>query len=192
VADVSNLVPLLAHLPEVDAGRIGMIGWSRGGMMTFLALAQQARQGTRAIKAAVTIGALSDLTELLEERPSLLDEVYRPLIGASPGQAPEAYRARSAVAWPELLDVPLLLLHGEDDARAPVRQSRRLADLVAAAGHPVRLVTFPGDDHALSAHASGLAETLGWLERHLGRPGEALGYASHRAAIAETLGAWPR
>ena len=38
VNDVLNLMPLLQSWPQADASRIGMYGWSRGGMMTYLAL----------------------------------------------------------------------------------------------------------------------------------------------------------
>ena len=38
VDDVLNLIPLLESTPQADASRIGMYGWSRGGMMTYEAL----------------------------------------------------------------------------------------------------------------------------------------------------------
>jgi len=190
LADVLSLVPLLERLPEVDANRIGMVGRSRGGMMTYLALAEQGRRGTRTIKAAVTVGGVADLEDLLEERPEMTNAVYLPLIGAAPWQEPEAYRARSAVFWPERLTAPLLLLHGEADEAVPVRQSRRLAALAQAAGCPVQLVTFPGDDHALSANRFGLPLVLEWLGRHLGREGEDHRYGRHQAEIAKTWEAW--
>jgi dipeptidyl aminopeptidase/acylaminoacyl peptidase len=190
LADVMSLVPLLEQRPEVDPERIGMIGRSRGGMMTYLALAEQARRGTHAIKVAVTVGGVADLEDLLDERPELVREVYLPLIGATPWREPEAYRARSAVFWPERLTVPLLLLHGEADEAVPVRQSRRLAELAQVAGRPVQLVTFPGDDHALSANRFGLPPILEWLGRQLGREGDDHSYGRHQAEIAETLKAW--
>jgi len=190
LADVLSLVPLLEQMPEVDPHRIGMVGRSRGGMMTYLALAEQARRGTHTIKAAVTVGGIADLEDLLDERPEMLDAVYLPLIGVAPWQEPEAYRARSAVFWPERLTVPLLLLHGEADEAVPVRQSRRLAAQAQAAGRPVELVTLPGDDHGLSANHFGLPLILGWLGRHLGREGEDHSYGRHQAEIAETWKAW--
>lgn len=190
LADVLSLVPLLEQLPGVDPNRIGMAGTSRGGMMTYLALAELARRGTHAVKAAATVGGIADLEDLLDERPEMLDSVYLPLIGATPWQAPEAYRARSAVSWPERLSVPLLLLHGEADQAVPVRQARHLAARAQAAGRPVQLVTFPGDDHALSANRYGLPLILEWLGRHLGREGEDHSYGRHQAEIGETWEAW--
>jgi len=85
-----------------------------------------------------------------------------------------------------------LLLQGEADQQVPVRKSRRLAEGAKAAGRPVRLITFPGDDHGLSTHAHGLPETLAWLGLHLGRGGEDHSYERHVAEVRETMGLWPR
>ena len=38
VNDVTNLIDVVKEIPEADSTRIGMYGWSRGGMMTYLAL----------------------------------------------------------------------------------------------------------------------------------------------------------
>lgn len=48
INDVLNLFPLLESLPYADAARVGMIGWSRGGLMTCLAMTKTDR-----IKAAI-------------------------------------------------------------------------------------------------------------------------------------------
>ena len=47
VNDVLNLLTLLASQPRADTARVGMYGWSRGGMMTYLALARTERRRTR-------------------------------------------------------------------------------------------------------------------------------------------------
>lgn len=56
VNDVVNLIPLLAQVPQADTSRIGMFGWSRGGMMTYLALTK-----TTEIKAAVVGSGMTDI-----------------------------------------------------------------------------------------------------------------------------------
>ena len=59
VADVLNLVTLLKGLPYVDPDRIGMMGHSRGGMMTYLVLKQDCLADTKDIKAAATVGGVA-------------------------------------------------------------------------------------------------------------------------------------
>ncbi|MCU0291258.1 MAG: prolyl oligopeptidase family serine peptidase [Thermoanaerobaculaceae bacterium] len=188
VDDVMNLLPLLKGLPEVDPERIGMTGNSRGGMMTYLALKRQTLTGTHDIKAAVTIGGVADLFGWLDERPSMID-TFRALIRGWPDKGP--YRARSAVEWPELINVPLLILHGESDDRVSVEQSRRLAELLTKAGKPVQLITYPGDDHSLSVSRSGLVEGLAWFGHYLGMPGEDSSLERHGDAMQQVLSTWP-
>lgn len=75
VDDVLNLLPLLGRQRDVDTTRIGMMGWSRGGMMTYLALART----DRIVAAAVGAG-LADLVESAKARPDLAQEVYAELM----------------------------------------------------------------------------------------------------------------
>ena len=52
VNDVLNLVPALSHVEKADTTRMGMYGWSRGGMMTYLALTKTNRMRAAIITAA--------------------------------------------------------------------------------------------------------------------------------------------
>jgi dipeptidyl aminopeptidase/acylaminoacyl peptidase len=190
VDDVLNLIPLLKGLPYVDPKRIGMFGGSRGGMMTYLALKQETLRGTHDIKAAATVGGMADLTRTMWEGPGFMPVLLR-LIGKGPNEAPEAYQERSAVFWPDLMNAPLLIQHGEDDTQVPVEQSQQLAELLAKAGKTVKLITYPGDDHGLSAHRYGAREILAWFQRYLGKPGEDHSFEAHKQAMREVSKAWP-
>jgi len=186
VHDVTNLIPLLKSLPYVDPVRIGMFGGSRGGMMTYLALKQQALAGTDDIKAAVTVGGIADLFAWDRERGGALASIlWRPLVGATPAQDPAAFEARSAVYWPELIQVPILLLAGEADRDVSVAQSRALAEALIAAGAVVELVTFPGGDHALTQFTGGIPDALAWFGAFLGGDGADRSYAAHAQAISD-------
>ena len=63
VNDVLNLIETLNEVEKADTDRIGMYGWSRGGIMTFLALAR-----TDKIKTAVIGSAPSNLFDVVTER----------------------------------------------------------------------------------------------------------------------------
>ena len=185
VHDVTALIPLLHSLPFVDGERIGMFGGSRGGMMTFLALKAQALAGDDAIKAAVTVGAISDLTRWDRERGgTLAAELWRPLIGATPAEAPALFAERSAIHWPELITVPLLLLHGLADRDVSPQQTRLLAEALREAGAPVEAIFYSGGDHALSAQHGGVPDALAWFARYLGGDGVDRSFAAHEADIA--------
>lgn len=184
VHDVTNLLAAVARLPYVDPDRIGMMGGSRGGMMTYLALKQDALDGTARIKAAVTVGGIADLFAWGQQQGYVVGQVYGPLIGTTPAADPAPFEARSAVYWPELINAPLLLLHGEADTTVSVQQSRTLAEKLLAAGKTVELRTFPGGDHPLTRFHSGYHDALDWFARHIGTPGADHSFAAHEQAIA--------
>lgn len=172
VNDVLNLIPLLKSLPMVDGNRIGMVGGSRGGMVTYMALKAETMRGTHDIKAAVTIGGISDLFAWAEANPDIVKDVYLPLIHYTPAQAPDLYQMRSAIYWPELINTPILLLHGGGDTIVPVEQSINLHKALIAAGKTASLMTFPGDDHPLTGQLGGLPIALHYFNNMLRLPGD--------------------
>jgi len=167
VNDILSLIPLLESLPEADASRIGMFGWSRGGMMTYLALAKTDR-----IEAAVIGAGVADAYASIEERPDLVQHVYAELI---PGWEDEAIRElslenRSALRWVNLLpkETPLLLLHGGADWRVSPNQSFDMARALFEVQHPFRFVFFEGGDHGLTEHRAEVDRVVGeWLDRYV-------------------------
>ncbi|MBN1200557.1 MAG: S9 family peptidase [Anaerolineae bacterium] len=182
--DVLNLITVLKQLPKVDASRIGMVGASRGGMMTYMALKWQTQTGRTDIKAAATVGGLADLNMWIEQRPELVEGLFLPIFGAGPEDAPRFYTERSALQWPHLINTPLLVVHGAADQEISVEQSKLLVEALLAAGKPVEFVLVPGADHALSAHWAGFTVILPWLQDRLGG-GEDLSFETHQPAIEE-------
>ena len=170
IDDVLNLIPVLAGLPaEADTSRIGMVGFSRGGMTTYLALARTCR-----IKGAAVVGGVSDAFATISARPDMETYVYAELLPGYPARKEAALKARSPVLWPEKLcpTTPLLLLHGASDWRVGVDQSIRMAEGLLRVKHPVRLVVFEGADHGLTEfrpEAYGMIRS--WLDRYV-RDGE--------------------
>ncbi len=179
--DVTGLVDLLGGLTEVDAERMGMMGFSRGGMMTYLTLKQEGLARDRRIKVAVTHGGVADLFMWGRDRPQIRESVYKRGIGFYPEEAPALFEQRSAVCWPELVDAPLLMLHGEADANVSVEQSRKLYGQLKALGRDVELRTFPEGDHYLRTYSWGFPDAVPWLWERL--TGEKIDYEAYRPAI---------
>lgn len=169
VNDVLALIPLLQALPNVDPGRIGMMGGSRGGMVTYMALKWEGTNWRDDIQAAVTIGGVADLFAWAKERPDVVNTIYLPLIGKTPGEAWDWYEMRSAMYWPSLIKTPLLILHGEADDQVSVDQSRKLYKAILAAGGDVTLTTIPGGDHSLSGQSGGYGLALNYFNAIIGR-----------------------
>ena len=151
VNDVLNLIVFLKSLSIVDPERIAMVGMSRGGMQTYIALKLDPEGGTQDIKVAAVVSGAADLFMWSEELEGMLEDVMIPLIGASPDERPDLYKARSAVYWPELINAPLLIQHGEADDRISVEEARKMADGLQQAGKTVELIIYPGEAHEPAA-----------------------------------------
>ena len=163
--DVRSLFPLARELAFVDLDNVFMLGFSRGGMMTYLAI----RDGAP-VRAAASVGGVSDLPALAAYRPEFLRiwADHMPRFDADPS---ERMRERSAVLWADRIDKPLLLLHGGADRRVPPAQSEALAAALRRAGRVVELDVFPGDDHALSKNAAERdARIVVWFQAHRAAP----------------------
>jgi dipeptidyl aminopeptidase/acylaminoacyl peptidase len=165
IADVLNLIPLLEGLPEADASRLGIYGWSRGGLMTYLALARSDR-----FKAAIVGAGVTDSVDGIERRPEMGERVYAELVPDWETNREAALEARSPIRWPETLhkQTPLLLLHGSADWRVDPTQALRMADALYKVKHPFRLVFFEGGDHGLSEYREEVDRLIGeWLDRYV-------------------------
>ena len=169
VNDVLNLIDVLEEVEGADSDRIGMYGWSRGGMMTYIALTK-----TDKIKVAITGGAKSDMTII--DRPEMESRVYKELMPNYAINKDSELRKRSALY---LIDnfpknVPILLLHGNADWRVKATNSLNLALEFEKYRIPYRLKIFEGGDHGITEHKKEvLSEVISWLDRYL-KKGEAL------------------
>jgi len=164
VDDVIELLAVLDELPACDGERIGMYGWSRGGIMTYEALARTDR-----VRAAVVGGGVTDAAAMIAARPEM-ERVFAELVPGWPEDREQALAARSALRWPEKLpaSTPLLLLHGAADWRVDPSQSLDLAAALVRLHRPVRLVLFEGGDHGLSEFREERDRMVrDWFDRYL-------------------------
>lgn len=161
VDDVMRLIDLSLAMPDVDDGRIFLLGQSRGAMMSYLVAR---RRGD--ITAIATIGGVTDLFASLAWRPEM-ERVYRARIPSYNSKKQEALDARSAIDWVEQLpaDMPVLLLHGEADDRVNVQDAHAMAARLQQLGHPYKLITYPGDNHGLQQNwRAARNEILDWFK----------------------------
>lgn len=165
INDVLILPKVLEEIEFADTSRIGMYGWSRGGMMTYLALAKSDR-----IKAAVVGGAVSDKFASIEDRPVFDTLVLPEVIPNYKENRNEELWKRSAIKWVDKFpeDVPILLLHGNSDWRVKVEQSLNLALEFEKYRIPYRLIVFEGADHGIREFREEVDEQVkNWFERFL-------------------------
>jgi dipeptidyl aminopeptidase/acylaminoacyl peptidase len=151
VDDVLNLVPALKSLDYVDPERLYMLGLSRGGTETYLAIKRGAP-----IKAAAVIGGVTDVKAWVDTRPEMGivdgNEYIDGFANIWPDyehRAEQQYRARSAVYWADQINVPVLILHSRTDRLVPVTQALRMAQALQEKGKVYSLHIYDRDGHPL-------------------------------------------
>lgn len=149
VNDVLHLVPTLKSFDCVDQQRLYMLGVSRGGTMTYIAL----KRGIP-VKAAAVIAGPSDLKAWADMRPDMLrgDDTYDGFANVWPDYAhnsAEQYRTRSAVYWADKINVSVLILHSRTDKLVPVTQALRMAEALQEKGKSYALQIYERDGHSL-------------------------------------------
>jgi dipeptidyl aminopeptidase/acylaminoacyl peptidase len=163
VHDILNLVPVARSLGFVDMDNVFMLGWSRGGMMTFLA----AKQGMPANALAV-FGPLLDLVEEGKRRPALVENVWSALMPGFATRRDALLRERSPMYWPEEIEVPTLLMHGGADWRASPADTLAFAQKLQQAGKTYELVVYANDDHALNGNKNdSYRHIASWFRKHM-------------------------
>lgn len=164
VEDVTALLQLIDQRTDVDHERIGMMGWSRGGIMTVLATAASHR-----VK-AIAIGATpADLYAGLASRPDM-ENVYRRLIPDYATRAKETLEQRSPLLAIDKLDrkTPVLILQGSADTRVPAKDSLAMAGRLQDLGMTYKLIIYPNGDHGLSTFREDVHKQLSmWFRTYL-------------------------
>ena len=160
VADVMFWVERVKNIGFVDAEKVYMVGVSRGGMQTCLAL-QADTEGI--IRAAACVSGVYDLAANYDSREDMRDMLTR-RIGGTPTTAPEAYAARSAVSFATDIRVPILLIHSKGDSRTEYTQATAFAEKLEEAGKNYHLMTRETASHGLET-IDEWQTIMDWLER---------------------------
>lgn len=166
VADVSNLIDALANLEGADNSRVGILGVSRGGMMSYLTMKNETSDR---LKCVATLGGITDLEHTIEFHPEI-GEVCKWLVPDFESNRTEAIISRSAVYWVDQLspEVPILILHGTADKSVDYGQIPVFADSLDKNDVPYKLITYVGDNHGCVNHKD---EVMGnikeWMDAHL-------------------------
>ena len=124
----------------VDAGKMGLMGYSYGGEMAGFAEGRTDR-----FKGIVSGAPVTDqFSEYGTERGSWYDRWF---YGGVPWEHPESAARQSPLAGMRNAKTPMLILQGESDVTDPLGQSQEMYRLLRQKGVPVDLVTYPREDH---------------------------------------------
>jgi len=128
LADVAAVQDHCIEAGLVDPDRCVVEGWSWGGYLALLAAGTQPKRWAAAI-AGVPV---ADYPTAYADEMEQLRAFDRALFGGSPTERPEVYRLASPLTYVDQVDLPVLVLAGENDPRCPIRQIDNYLDALAA------------------------------------------------------------
>jgi dipeptidyl-peptidase 4 len=135
--DIEDGVRYLKSLPYVDGDRIGIWGWSFGGMMTSYALTH-----SKSFKAGMAGGTVGDWR--------LYDSIYTERYMLQPKNNMEGFDRTSVIKAAKDLHGKLLLIHGGIDDNVHVQNMTQLSFELQKAGKQFDMMIYPTQRHGIS------------------------------------------
>lgn len=156
--DLLALLDTALKAPDLDGDRVGVLGGSHGGYMTTWL---SAHHGSR-FKAAVSERAVNAVDSFVGSS-DIGSYFADPLWG--PRDSPLEYA--------DQIELPILIIHSEQDWRCPLEQAQRLYVALRRRGVPTEMLLFPGEGHEMSrtglpSHRIARFEAIvEWFQRHM-------------------------
>jgi dipeptidyl aminopeptidase/acylaminoacyl peptidase len=156
--DLLALLDTALKAPDLDGDRVGVLGGSHGGYMTTWLSAHhgdrfKAAVSERAVNATDSFVGSSDIGSFFA------DALW------GPQDSPLDYADR--------IELPMLIIHSEQDWRCPLEQAQRLYVALRRRGVPTEMLLFPGEGHEMSraglpSHRIARFEAIvEWFQRHV-------------------------
>ncbi|HLY03096.1 MAG TPA: S9 family peptidase [Candidatus Cybelea sp.] len=169
--DVQAVMDAAVQRPDVDPSRLAVLGGSYGGYATLWVISHTDRY-----KAAVAERAVSDLqSENLAAdfagKNGLGGGYYT--WGAPWDPASTDYAKFSPLTYVASVHTPLMILHAENDTRAPIDQTLQEFTSLKVLGRTVEYVAFPNENHDLSRTGSPIHRIerlrliINWLAKYV-------------------------
>ncbi len=170
VGEVSagDLMAILDHVlasnPSLDPARVAVLGGSHGGYMTTWLAAHDGHRFRTAISERA-VNAIDSFSGSSDIGWYFADDLY--------GSDAIAQRKQSPLTYANVIKIPMLLIHSEQDWRCPIEQAQRLYVALRRNGTEAEMLVFPGEGHELTR--SGLPShrvarfdaIIEWLGRYL-------------------------
>ncbi len=153
----------------VDPGRLVVTGGSYGGFMTTWVIGHDDR-----FQAAVAQRGVYDLSGFYctSDIPRLIEWEF----DGKPWEDPDLLWKYSPLAYAEAIHTPLLLIHSENDFRAPIPTAEGVFVALRRLKREVQMVRYPRDGHELSRsgepkhRVDRLERIVDWFDRFVQNP----------------------
>ncbi|MCH2450417.1 MAG: S9 family peptidase [Gracilimonas sp.] len=136
-ADQVEAAKTLAQLPYIDEGRIGIWGWSYGGYMSSLVLAE----GSDVFSAAIAVAPVTDW--------KYYDTIYTERFMQTPQLNPEGYNEGAPITKAGQIEGSYLLVHGTGDDNVHYQNTIEMIDALVAADVQFETMIYPNKAHSI-------------------------------------------
>ncbi len=144
VKDIGALLDWIATQPDLDENRVAVYGGSYGG---YLALASAVHYSDR-LKASVDVVGISNFVTFLENTEDYRRELRRREYGDERDPDMRAFLERiSPLNNVDRIQLPLLVVQGQNDPRVPVTESEQIVAALRQRGQPVWYIKALNEGH---------------------------------------------
>jgi dipeptidyl aminopeptidase/acylaminoacyl peptidase len=140
--DAAAAAGFLRGLPWSN-GKVGIYGYSYGCITSMAAIARV----PGAFDAAVPMAGIYDFADAYENADRLGRIFIKTGHGGAPDERPDVYAVSNTLARLSNIETPVLVMHGEEDVRAPFRQFELAIESLAASGKTFESRSYPGEPH---------------------------------------------
>ena len=171
-ADVQAVMDAAVRRPDVDVTRLGVLGGSYGGYATLWVIAHTDRYKVAVAERAVSNLQSENLAADFAGKNGLGGGYYN--WGPPWDPASSDYAKFSPLTYVAGVHTPVMILHAEEDTRAPIDQTLQEYTSLKILGRTVEYVAVPDENHDLSRTGSPIHRVerlhliLDWLHRYLG------------------------
>ncbi len=135
--DQIEAAKMLGEKSYIDAGRIGIWGWSYGGHMSTNCLLK----GNDVFSLAIAVAPVTSWR--------FYDTIYTERFMRTPQENPDGYDLNSPFNYPELLKGDYLLIHGSGDDNVHLQNTMRMAEALVQVNKPYELMIYPDKNHGI-------------------------------------------
>lgn len=136
-ADQVEAARILSELPYIDESRIGIWGWSYGGYMSSLALAE----GSDIFSTAIAVAPVTDWR--------YYDTIYTERFMQTPQLNPEGYNEGAPITKAGQIEGSYLLIHGTGDDNVHYQNTIEMIDALIAADVDFETMIYPNKAHSI-------------------------------------------
>ena len=149
--DAALAADFLRSLPYVN-GKIGIYGYSYGGIMSMATIARYPDK----FDAAVPMAGIYDFADAYTNADRVGKIFIRTGHGGSPDERRSVYDVSNTLARVKNIKTPLLVMHGEADVRAPFRQFELVVKILKENNKVFESKSYPNEPHGFREPANRL------------------------------------